>query len=398
MKLTYRFKAQTIQHRRPVSGLIVAEDPEVALFELKKMGLTKADVSLNPLETLSTWLGAAPDQRELARFYRTLGVRLANQGDPVEAVTGGLEYLDDERLKTQVAIFAAQLAEGHKPADAMRLAKFDERECMVVGAYTTAGDYGKAFANLSIEIADRYRLTRSIKGMLRMPQIMVSLVWFAGLPGVFLGLAPNMMKFLKQGGSTLKIPDSIQAFYAFVGWTQENSWPTLGLYLGIPALVWWVIQSTWFKNQLDRIKIVHQLSVRNDHAMLWGAYSVLDRAGINPAETCFMLSKSAARSDTRDSLTIMGRRLKGGDNDTLAIAAAKFPGFVVSQFLAARSSGSLPDGLDRFVLDLKDDIEILTQKLSDIADLTSKVLMALLVLALAYVVLYPAIGPVLSNL
>src|SRR5574343_286672 len=249
MKLTYRFKAQTIQHRRPVSGMIVAEDPEVALFELKKMGLTKADVSLNPLETLSTWLGAAPDQRELARFYRTLGVRLANQGDPVEAVTGGLEYLDDERLKTQVAIFAAQLAEGHKPADAMRLAKFAERECMVVGAYTTAGNYSEAFANLSVEIADRYRLTRSIKGMLRMPQIMAILVWFVGLPGVFLGLAPNTMKFLKQGGSTLKIPDSIQAFYAFVGWTQENPWPTLGLYLGIPALVWWGINSAWVKAQ-----------------------------------------------------------------------------------------------------------------------------------------------------
>ena len=49
-------------------------------------------------------------------------------------------------------------------------------------------------------------------------------------------------------------------------------------------------------------------------------------------------------------------------------------------------------------MDLKDDIEVLTKKLSDIADLGSKVALALLALGLAYVVLYPAIGPALSNL
>lgn len=398
MKLTFSFRAETAQHRRQVSGLITADDAQVATFDLKKIGLTRADVTFNPIETLATWLGAQPDQRELARFYRTLGDRLKNGGNPVDAVAGGLEYLDDDRLKTQVAIFAAQLAEGHKPADAMRLARFDARECMVVGAYATAGNYAEAFANLSLEIADRYRLMRSIKGMLRMPQIMATLVWFVGLPGVFLGLAPSMMKFFKQAGNTLKIPDSIQAFYAFVGWTQENPWPALALYLGIPTAIWWGIKTPWFKAQLERIKVIHQLSVRNDHAMLWGAYAVLYRAGINPAEICPMLAKTAARDDTRESLVVMGRRLKGGDDEVSAVDIAKFPKFVLDQYRAAKSSGSLADGLQRFVSDLKDDVEVLTKKLSDITDLGSKVGLALLALALAYVVLYPAIGPALSNL
>lgn len=398
MKLTYKFRAETIQHHRMVSGLVTADDSQVACFELKRIGLTRMDVTWHPLETIATWLGAAPDQRELARFYRTLGDRLKNGGNPVDAVAGGLEYLDDERLKTQVAIFAAQLAEGHKPHDAMRLARFDARECMVVGAYATAGNYSEAFTNLSVEIADRYRLTRSIKGMLRMPQIMAILVWFIGLPGVFLGLAPSMMKFFKQAGNTLKIPESIQSFYAFVGWTQENPWPALALYLGIPAVIWWGIKTPWFKAQLERIKVIHQLSVRNDHAMLWGAYAVLYRAGINPAEICPMLAKTAAREDTRESLIIMGRRLKGGDDEVSAVDIARFPKFVLDQYRAAKSSGSLADGLNRFVMDLKDDIEVLTKKLSDIADLGSKVALALLALGLAYVVLYPAIGPALSNL
>lgn len=398
MKLTYTFSAQTVQHRRPVSGLIVAVDPAVAYFELKRMGLTRYTVSLNLLETLASWLGAIPDQRELARFYRTLGIRLKNGGNPVDAVSGGLEYLDDERLKTQVAIFAAQLAEGQKPHDAMRLAGFDARECTVVGAYATAGNYAEAFANLAVEIADRYRLTQSVKGMLRMPLIMSLLVWFIALPGVFLGLAPPMMKFFKQAGNTLKIPESIQSFYAFVGWTQQNPWPTLLLFLGIPTLIWWGIKTPWFMLQLERVKDIRRLSIANDHAMLWGAYSVLYRAGINPAEICPMLSKSAARTDTRESLIVMGRRLKGGDDEITAVSTAKFPKFVLDQYRAAKTSGALADGLIRFVADLKEDIELLTQKISDIASVASYAALGLLTLAMAYVVLYPAMGTALSNL
>jgi len=398
MRLTFKFRAETVQYKRPVSGLIVAEDQDMAYFKLKKIGLTRIDVSLHPIETLGTWLGSDVDLRELARFYRTIGVRLKNGGNPVDAVTSGLDYLDDERLKTKVAIFAAQMAEGHKPHEAMVLAGFDSRESMVVGAYATAGNYAEAFTNLSVEIADRYRLTRSIKSMLRMPQIMVCLVWFLGLPGVFLGLAPSMMKFFKQAGNAIRVPDSIQSFYAFVAWTQSNPIPSLLLYLGIPAFVWWGVQTPWFKAQLERIKVIRQLSVKNDHAMLWGAYAVLYRAGINPAEICPMLATAAVRTDTKESLRIMGRRLKSGDDEVQSVEVAQFPKFVLDQYKAAKTSGSLADGLNRFVEDLKEDIEILTKKLGDVTDLGSKVALAVIALGLAYVVLYPAIGPALSNL
>jgi len=398
MTLTYRFRAETLGTKRAVSGLIVADDADGAHHALKKIGLVRPDLTFHPAETLNSWLGAGVDQRELARFYRTVGVRLKNGGNPVDATAEAVDYLEDERLKTAVSIFSAQMAEGYKPHEAMKSAGFEARECMVVRAFAEGGNMAEAFTDLSIEIADRHRLTRSIQSMLRMPKIMMIAVWFAGLPGVFLGLAPTMIAFFGNNRSTIKLPESIEAFYSFVGWTQEHSLIALAIYLGVPAALWWIVRTAWFKTQLERFRDIRALSVKNDHAMLWNAYAVLYRAGIPPAEICETLAKAAARQDTRDSLLIMCRRIESGADEISAIESAQFPRFAVAYYKAAKKSGSLSDGLIRSVADLKEDVLLLTANLKDVASILSHAALGIIALPLFYIVLYPAIAPVLSNL
>jgi type II secretory pathway component PulF len=397
MHCSYAFTAKT-RHGKPVSGVIDAESTDLAYHRIKKIGFVSPEVHLHLLETLKSWLGIDIDRRELARFYATVGQRMKNEGSLVSALDGAQDYVMDERLKSAIAMMRAAVSEGNKPHEAMAAAGFDLREAMVVRALAEGGDMAQAFKDLAKDIKDSHELTSRISATFRMFRFTLIGVWLF-IPFLFLSLAPKMLKFFKTAGkANIKIPSSVQVFYDFVVWTQQEPLLALMLYLAVPFSVIWFLRSKTARRLTDHIKMVRDLSVRSEHARVWSGYALMYRAGIPPAEICETLAKTTKRDETCQGLLKFAKRLKGGEADTAAIAATDFPRFAISGYTAAKHSNALEEGLLMFADTLKEDVAMITQRLADLGEIGSKLLLAVVVFFVFYVVLYPMLGPIIASL
>src|SRR5579862_1025128 len=101
--LAYRFTAQD-GRRGQTSGLILAADPDEAIYRLRVVGLTNARVSLDPVGSLRGALSSGFSQADLALFYRTLADRLDSEVPALEAIASSVEFVHDPRLKQAVRI------------------------------------------------------------------------------------------------------------------------------------------------------------------------------------------------------------------------------------------------------------------------------------------------------
>lgn len=397
MQMAFQFSARAQKADKIVTGILVAPSSDVAFNQVKRMGFTQAEIRFDALQTLREWTGAQINARELARLYNTLGKRLEHRGSLTEALAAAQDFTQDMRLKSASSIMRAAILDGRPVHEAMLIAGLPERDAMMAKALADGGKLGKAFIDLASDILAEHRLQSSFSSMMRMPKIMLTLSYLF-IPVVFLFIAPSMMSFFKRAGSlAVNIPPAVKVFYEFVGWTQAHPVLALLMYLIIPLVVIAATKAGIWHRLAQRIQMVRDLSQSADHASIWSSYALMYGAGIRPVDICQMLGKAAKRQDSRAALLRFGRLLNGGEDEVSAISAAEFPPFVVQGFKSAKTSGSLVEGLLQFSTLKKEDVELLTERLQDVMKLVSMALLALLVLAVFFVVLYPAVGPIISS-
>ncbi len=389
--------------KRKVQGLVQASSEVFALARVKRMGFKRPKVHLNVLQTLSSGFGWLPradfDLRDKARLYETLGRRLKREGSLITALESAQEYLQDGRLKAAVALLAAQISDGQPIFAAMQTAGFTLRDAMVVRALGESGNAHQAFTDLAAEARTRHQRQSALGSALRMPKVMLSLLYAVVMPGFFLLLGPKIIKFFAQlGAHNINIPEPIQAIYALVGWVNANLAlaAMLHIALGVGAVLLWN-SPVWSMLAL-RIKAFRDLALKSEHASIWSVYGLMYSAGIPAQDICAVLRPAAQLPSTERSLSRMGKRLAAGGDDRDAVESAGFPKFVVSGYRAARDSGSLAEGLQSFTVMLGEDIEMLTASTKGWLQLLSLLIMAAVVVMIFYIVYYPIAGPVLKTL
>ncbi|MBU3625880.1 type II secretion system F family protein [Polynucleobacter sp. JS-Safj-400b-B2] len=402
MQFTYSFSAKSLDKNgreavKPTRGMVIASSLDLAYFKVKKNGFFKPYIKINLLETINTWLGAKVDQKELSRFYRTVGVRLGNNGSPLEAISAGQDFVTDKRLSSAIAIIKSSIEQGERIYEAMKIAGIDDRHCMMIKAMQEGGQTGKGFLDLSKEIADQEKLRVAISGMLRMLKIAV-FGFYLFIPGLIFELAPKMLSFFeKVGKDALKIPDYVIVFYDFV--RAANEYPPLFIvpYVVLPVLFISFLKSNLLVRILDKITLIKNFSIYAEHAQIWSIYGLLYRAGVRPDEIMDVLAKTVRRDETRDSISIFSKRIKAGIDENNAIQIAQFPLFVTSAYIAAKNSGSLADELINFSNNLKEDVEAMSSKIGDLVELFSKLVLGTIVVIVFMLVLYPIMGPMISS-
>ncbi len=401
--LHWRFSATNTQNGgKKTEGLVRAVSASKAAAQVRRMGFIRPSISFDFMASLSSGFGWLPkhdfDLREKGRLYRTLGQRLRRDGSLVSALESAQDYLEDGRLKGAVAVLASQITDGHPVHEAMLTAGFPSRDAMVVRALGDSGSMHKAFTDLSAEALSRHERNAALSSALRMPIIMVFVVFMA-LPAFFFGLGPKMSEFFsKLGTRNSSIPDDIKAIYELVAWANNNVALSVSIWLGLglAGLLLW--HSPLWSSLAMRVKTFRDLTEKSEHASLWSVFGLMYGAGIPSQDICETLRPACKMERNKVSLRRMARHLASGADDGDAVASSGFPRFVVSGYRAAKDSGAISEGLASFAELLNEDIQILTEKTKGLMQLLSLIIMSLTVLGVFYIVYYPIAGPALNSL
>jgi type II secretory pathway component PulF len=405
IELTYAFTALPANAgpaTRRVSALVKARSRIAAGGKIRRMGLTKPRIQLALGQTLQDGAGLLPpakdfDLREKSRLFDTLGRRLLRGGGIIQAFESAVDYLSDGRLKSAVALANAQIQLGQDVGEAMRVAGFNTRDCMVIKALGESGAMHKAFTDLAADAKTRLARQRSLESALRMPGVMLVALYLL-IPAFLLGLAPRIAVFFSRLDTKFRLPESVTAIYDFSAWAVKNTsayavlWTALGV-----ATVLLIKSSIWSKLAMQ-IDFVRNLIEKREHAALWSAYSVMYASGIPPMDALDVLSDTATLPQTRQALTRMAKRIRGGATEITAIAASGLPEFVISGYKAAAESGSTSEGLSIFASMLDEDAQIMAERAKAVLEVGSLVLMATMVLITGYIVYFPIAGPMLQSL
>ncbi|MBD8051080.1 type II secretion system F family protein [Limnohabitans radicicola] len=405
IELTYAFTALPANAgpaTRRVSALVKATSRIAAAGKIRRMGLTKPRIELALGQTLQDGAGLLSppkdfDLREKSRLFDTIGRRLQRGGGIIQALESAVDYLSDGRLKSAVALTNAQIQLGQDVGQAMRTAGFNVRDCMVIQALGESGAMHKAFTDLAADAKTRLARARSLESALRMPAIMLVALYLM-IPAFLLGLAPKIAVFFARLDTKFSLPDSVTAIYALSAWAVKNisAYAVLWTVLGIAALA--LARSSLWSSLAMRIDFVRDLVQKREHAALWSAYSVMYAAGIPPMDALDVLADTTTLPQTRQALTRMAKRIRGGATEVAAIAASTLPEFVLSGYKAASESGSTSEGLAIFASMLDEDAQIMTERAKAALEVGSMVLMAAIVLLTGYIVYYPIAGPMLQSL
>jgi type II secretory pathway component PulF len=397
MDLAYSFQAKT-ETGRSVSGLVIASSTPMALGKVKKIGFIKPRVSVSIGETIRGWFGAEFDKRELSRFYRTMAARLDRDSTILQALDGADDYITDVRLKSAVSIMYTSIMEGRLLYEAMTTAGFADRDCKVIRALGEGGKTAKAFGDLSLEVERERRRSAGIKATMRQPIMVLFLVYIA-FPGIIFWMAPKMMDFFKKiGEMRMKMPGPAAAFYEMVGFLNNNQFMFWLIYPCIPFACFFLTRSKWFDKQVDKIRLFKEISVKTDHAAVWGGYSLLYGVGVPPADIAEFMGTACKRADSKKALSKFSKQLRAGVDENTAIERAEFPKFVASAYKAAKQSNNIELDLERFSGTLTDDVELLTERLTDFMMLLSKLMIALVIFGMFFMTVFPMAGTVMANL
>jgi type II secretory pathway component PulF len=405
IELTYSFTAVPTNAgptARRVSALVKASNRIAAGAKIRRMGLAKPRIELAIGATIQDGGGLLPppkdfDLREKSRLFDTIGRRLTRGGGITQAFESAVDYLSDGRLKSAVALASAQIQLGQDVGEAMRVAGFNARDCMVIKALGDSGAMHKAFSDLAADAKTRLARAHSLESALRMPTIMLVALYLM-IPAFLLGLAPKIAVFLARLDAKFRLPDSVTAIYEFSGWAVQHTsafallWTAFGI-----ALVMLIKSSVWSRLAMH-IDFVRHLIEKREHAALWSAYSVMYASGIPPMDALDVLAGTTNMPQTRQALIRMSKRIRGGSTEISAIASSGLPEFVVSGYKAAADSGSTSEGLAVFAAMLDEDAQIMTERAKTALDIGSLGLMAAIVLATGYIVYFPIAGPMLQSL
>lgn len=396
MDKAFNYRAKN-RSRDMIDGVVYAADADSAYLKLTQMGYVPADMpTLNPHYTVRNLITRGFDRKELARFYSSMSKRLKNGRSVPEGLDNAIEFVDDPRLKQSLAMMRQFVQEGNSLAAAMKLSGFPLRDVEIVRSTAEAGKTAESLMRISQEIFRAETLRKSIMSVIRMP-IIVLFIMYCAIWGVTVFIAPVMMKFFKSALGNVKLPAFAKAYYDFAAVFKANLTLSTIIYVSILVAVVWFVRSPTFRMLLEKIPLIRVISERSDMANLWTSFAMLYDAGINTEETTKLLAAAAARPESKDAFMNMHRLLRSGSSIEVAVQRSQFPVYVIRGIQASVSSGDLVGGLEDMCRDLATDVEEYTSKLKDNIQLFATLVLSIFVLMFFMVTYYPIISATLSQ-
>ena len=395
MQKAYSYSAKS-SNGHLLEGVVHANSAPLAAAQLKRGGFTPLKLTLNPLQTFKGWFNPDMNAQELARLYTTVGRRLQNGKSMVEGLEAAIEYVQDARLRQGVMQMRQGIIDGQTEYQAMLGAGFPKRDCMVIRSTSEAGKTGESFIALGAELTRNETLRKAIKGTFRMPVIMsVFMLFFVWAALMF--IAPATLAFLKQTGLKLNFSPILQAYFELVRLFHISSILSSVIYFGLAGLAAYYLRSKHFKKQLDRFKVVRDLSVKSDQARLWRSFSMLYDAAVPAREAAQVVGASAAREDSEKAFRRMAQLVEAGRSIEDAAMVSGFPRFISGGVASAASAGNMVEGLNDMCVNLEEDVTMLTAVLQENAKIFSVVGMGIGILIVFMFTYYPMIASVMSN-
>lgn len=396
MEFAYNYKADT-GSGQVVSGVIHAKSQLQAYNTLRRGGFSPRFVKLNPMESLGGILKSGFNKGELARFYITLGRRLNNGKGTGQGLDAAKEYIRDQRLRQAVIIMRQAIADGQNEHMAMQTAGFPSRDCLVIQSTAETGKTGETFTSLGEELQRSETMRRAVASTFRMPIIlsifMILFIWAA-----LMFIAPSTLAFLKQTGLKLNFSPLIAGYFEFVKLFHVQAIISSIIYFGVFIGIGFFFRSALFRKLLDKSSTMRNLSMKSDHASLWRNFLLLFEAAVPIKEAAKIVGASAVRDDSKAAFLKLGRHIEAGRDMEDAVRNAGFPDFIVGRMSAAVSSGDIAEGLNDMVVDLEEDVTILTGILQENAKILSILGMGAGILLVFVMTYYPMIASVMSNL
>lgn len=395
MQLAYKYTAKT-NTNQVLRGTVYGPNKALASAKLKRNGFRPVQMDFSLGETLSNFLSPDFNPVELSRFYGTIGRRLERGKPMAEGLDTALEYVKDERLRGAILILKQCVLDGQSQFQALQSAGFPRRDTMVIRSTEEAGSTGFAYTSLAKEVQRSYQLKASIKAVFYLPIAMsVFMIFFVWAALSF--IAPLTMSFLSQTGARGGMNPMIDLYFQFAKAFNEAHVISSVLYFGFFVGVALFIRSGVFKSWLDRVPFMRKMSVKGDHAALWGNYALLYDAAVPAKEAARIVADAAVRPDSRQAFLRMAKLVEGGRDISEAVAASGFPSFVVSGVKSSVSGGDLKEGLQDMSLNLEEEVQTMTSLLKENIKIMSTLLVAGGVFLVFLVTYYPILASVLSQ-
>lgn len=395
MDFAFNYTAKTSRGKL-MTGTVYAPNKVLGYARLKKNGFKPLTVELNLAESVRNLVSGQFDAKELARFYNTVGRRMNNGKPLVEGLEAAAEYISDPKLKQAIHVMRQATLDGQNEHQAMAAAGFPTRDALVIRATSEAGKTGQTFLSLAAELARVEALRSSVAAIFRMPIIMAFMM-YALFYGAIVGVAPMTMKFLKQTNLKMHLNAFTQGYFDFAVLFNANLFLCTVAYALLPVGVILGIRSQAFKNGLDYIKRLRNISVKADMAALWNSFGLLYDAAIPVKEACRIIADAAKRQDSRQSFVKLGRQVEAGRPIEDAIQNCGFPSYIVSGVRSSASGGALLEGLQDMVKNLEEDVLTMTDMLTENVKIMATLMVAVGVALIFFVTYYPIVASVLSN-
>jgi type II secretory pathway component PulF len=395
MQLAYTYTAKT-STGQVLKGIVYGPNKPLAASKLKKNGFRPVQMDFTLVGTISNFLKPDFDAVELSRFYNTIGRRLERGKPMAEGLDTALEYVKDERLRGAILILKQCVLDGQSQFQALQAAGFPRRDTMVIRSTEEAGSTGAAYTSLAKEVQRSYQLRASIKSVFYLPIAMsVFMIFFVWAAISF--IAPLTMNFLSQTGAKGAMNPAIQFYFDFAKTFNSAHILSSVLYFGAFIAFALFVRSAQFKKLLDQVPFMKKMSIKGDHAALWGNYALLYDAAVPAKEAARIVAEAAMRQDSKQAFQRMAKLVEGGRDVAEAVGSSGFPSFVVSGVKSAVSGGDLKEGLVDMSMNLEEEVSTMTTLLKENVKILSTVLVATGVFLVFLVTYYPILASVLSQ-
>lgn len=381
-----------------ISSKIMASSKNDAIQKLQLMGIDAYKLNLHVSDTFSV-MTSSFNLKEMSRFYNTIGKRIKNGSKIDSGLQSSIGFIDDIRLKSCIYTLKAAHEDGVPLGKAMEIAGFPDRHAKAISAMEVSGNIDEAFLSLAKECRREHDLKSKINGMLRQPKtflVMVIIMFY----GTFGFLSPSILSQLtKIVGGEENLPKFTQKYKIFIDLFHSNLIYSTIIYFFVVFAFIYFLKSKYFKALIEKVKIVKVISEKSDQAGLWQRFGLMYKASMNITDAAIMVANSAKRKQSKESFMSMEGYVQQGVKIKDAVRLSKFPDYVIRAIDAGDSTdGEMGDAMMELSSELYEDVDFLSEKLTDTLGLAVLFGMGLLLIVFFLLTYYPMVSTTLSKL
>lgn len=373
---------------------LIAEDKSEAYMKLEEMRIDAYEVKVDISSTLS--LRKDIPLRELARFYETMGKRIAAGAQISTGLEAAIDFSKDIRLKTSISTLKNATDEGFGFGESMERAGFPMRHAKAISSVEQAGATDATFLSLAEECRREEKMASDLSKLLRMPKVFGTLVMMM-FYGAFGFLSPMILEKLADIVGEDKLSPFVYSYYQFVKLFSNNIYISTPIYFGIFIGLLFLFKSKAFKALFDKIRVFHEISERGDMASLWLRFGLMYESGMNSQNAAILVSESAKRDDSRMSFISLENHLAAGYGMAKSVETAGFPSYVTRAIKSGEIAGDEGEAMMELSKELFEDVDMLVSQITDTAQTMVTIGMAIVVCIFFMLTYYPLLSTIMSQ-